>query len=91
MILPAADSFCDCVKFGILENFQRVSNSLRVRAPRRRLVGGGVLLGCWLLVAVGWSWLSSHAQRINNKKKLGLLPTKGQLAIRSPKPLISRK
>ena len=40
MVLTAADSFCDCVTFGILGTFQRNARSLRVGA------------GCCLIVVV---------------------------------------
>ena len=44
MVLPAADSFCDCVMFGILGTFQR---GINLKALRGR-VGG-----CWLFREVG--------------------------------------
>jgi hypothetical protein len=46
MILPAADSFCGCVAFGILENFRWYINA--------RALSGRV--DC-LLVVVGHCWL----------------------------------
>jgi hypothetical protein len=34
MVLPAADSYCDCVAFGILRTFQRVYASWIVQEGR---------------------------------------------------------
>ena len=46
--LPAADSFCNCVTFGILGSFERQS---------------GLLVIGWLLVVVGRCLLSSVQRR----------------------------
>ena len=71
MVLPAADSSCDCVTFGILGTFHGVY--INARGPR-----GRVAVGCWLLVVVGHDLLSSCMQR-NNKKKLDILMAKIKL------------
>ena len=52
MVLPAADSFCNCVMFGILGTFQRA------------LLGG--VSGYWSFRGLGV--VGSHVQRRNKKE-----------------------
>ena len=67
MILPAADSFCDCVTFGILGTFQRV---YKCEGLGKR--NGLLVVGSLLLVVVGLCLSSSSAQRRNKNKKLDI-------------------
>jgi hypothetical protein len=80
--VPATDSFCNCIRFGI-------SGYINARALR----GKGWLVACWvLLVDVGCSLLSSQMQRRSSKKeKLDILTAKIKFALRNSTPLISRK
>lgn len=48
MIIPAADSFCKCVTFGILGTFQRINNA------RALLEGAGWLAGGWMQFVAGF-------------------------------------
>jgi hypothetical protein len=49
MVLPAAESFCDCVMFGILETFQRV---YKCEGPKGQSCWSFKGLVCSLFVAV---------------------------------------
>jgi hypothetical protein len=42
--LPVADSFCNCVMFGILETFRGYINARALR----------VRVSCWLLLVIVW-------------------------------------
>ena len=55
MVLLAADSFCDCVMFGILGTFQRVYNAWVLRSG---IIGQGM-----------W-FVSIHARRRNKGKEI---------------------
>jgi hypothetical protein len=75
VILPATDSFWDCMMFGILGTFQRVGDGGWV---------GWLVGGCGLLS-------SYVKRRNNNKKKLGILTVKIKLALRNLLSLLSRQ
>ena len=80
MILPAADSFCNCVMLQNLGIFQKV---YRLLGPQEvELVG-------WLLFFVGCSLSSSYVQRRNNTKKLDILMLNIKLVPRNTMPLIA--
>jgi hypothetical protein len=76
LVLSPADSFCNCVTFGILGTFQRVYTCW----------GSKRLVGCWLVVGRGL--LSRCAQRRN--KKVNITMVKLRLAPRNSTPVISR-
>lgn len=60
MILQTVDSFCGCMTFEILGNFR---GSINARARNGRV-------DCWLLlVAVSYSFLSSHMKRKKQEEK----------------------
>lgn len=79
--MPATDTICNCVMFGILETLEAVS-----------MLGPCKGVGCWLLlVTVGLGLLNSQVQRRSNKKKLDILTVKIKLTARNSVPLIHRK
>jgi hypothetical protein len=82
VILPVADSFCDCVMFGILGTFQKYPGPQEL---------GSCWCCCWL-IGSNYCWpVLLHVQRRNKKKKLDILRVKIKFAPRNSTPLISRK
>ena len=49
MILPAADSFCDCLMLGILGIVREYINA---RALRKVVACSWIFVGCWLLLVM---------------------------------------
>jgi hypothetical protein len=56
VILPAADSFCDCLTFGTLGTLQSI---YKCQGPKR----------CGWLVVIGHGLLSGHALRRNKEEE----------------------
>lgn len=61
MVLPAAESFCNCVTFGILGTFQKV---YKFQSSERQNLWLVVVQGCWL------QFFSNCAQWRNKKKEV---------------------